>query len=275
MLYKCQLCDKEFNKKSNYISHINKKNPCNKLEEKLTCENCNIKFSRSDSLLRHLKKCKCNLNINEINKKIDNLIEENKQLKEKINRLENQNIIVNNTVNNTINNTVININIINHGDEDITKLTEEELQKIINSPDDSIYKLTEYIHFNDRLPEYKNIYINNIKSKYISIYNNGEFILKEKKEGLTELIKELSSKLKYIDDSSLVPKTVRNINLMKSIKKHYYWLCSFYIEDEDIDGNIIKADKLLINRFNEIFSKIELILYNKRFMIIKNYNEVK
>ena len=28
VLYKCNKCSKSFNKKSNYIRHINRKNPC-------------------------------------------------------------------------------------------------------------------------------------------------------------------------------------------------------------------------------------------------------
>jgi hypothetical protein len=74
VLYKCNKCLKEFNKKSNYKTHINRKTPCNrktsfescvsnvpKLEHdsnKHMCQFCNKSYSRKPNLNRHLKTCK-------------------------------------------------------------------------------------------------------------------------------------------------------------------------------------------------------------------------
>ena len=91
MLYKCIRCNKEFNQKSNYNYHLNRKNPCiniNNIENteimqnlnnpsnstnnpsnstnnpsnsinNLSCIYCNRTFTRSDSLLCHTKnRCK-------------------------------------------------------------------------------------------------------------------------------------------------------------------------------------------------------------------------
>lgn len=54
--YKCNLCNKEFKKKTDYTRHLNRKNPC---VINLTCLVCGIKFARKDSLNRHINdKCK-------------------------------------------------------------------------------------------------------------------------------------------------------------------------------------------------------------------------
>ena len=87
MLYKCHRCNKEFNQKSNYTTHLNRKNPCKiiinsvnsnniieniitqentqitqettqnpqKNTQKLKCNFCSKLFSRSDALSRHIK----------------------------------------------------------------------------------------------------------------------------------------------------------------------------------------------------------------------------
>ena len=75
VLYKCSSCLKEFNKKSNYKAHLNRKFPC-KLDKSLQdnnklsvpkmeninnlyiCNYCNRSYSRKPNLNKHLKSCK-------------------------------------------------------------------------------------------------------------------------------------------------------------------------------------------------------------------------
>ena len=72
----CEKCKKEFNKKSTYLDHINKKIPClipkkiltdthekltktNKFDENICCNFCRLVFNRKDNLKRHMDKfCK-------------------------------------------------------------------------------------------------------------------------------------------------------------------------------------------------------------------------
>ena len=74
MLYKCKICDKEFNKKCHYENHLNRINPCMKkpkiihgnplnlhvLPQKAEnkCSYCYKTYSRSDVLKNHLLICK-------------------------------------------------------------------------------------------------------------------------------------------------------------------------------------------------------------------------
>lgn len=103
-LYKCEKCDKEFNKKSNFNSHLNKKNPCfnnpnneqilnNKVDvqnvkntsndliidnlkkdDDIICTFCETKFTRMSSLQRHIKeRCKTKIYLDELEKlKVEN-----------------------------------------------------------------------------------------------------------------------------------------------------------------------------------------------------------
>jgi len=59
--------------------------------------------------------------------------------------------------NNTQNNNTINITLTNFGNENYNKLTNDEQLKILKS--------NKHLHVNDRLPQYKNICIKNLRGK--------------------------------------------------------------------------------------------------------------
>ena len=96
-LYKCEKCNKEFNRKYNLDKHINKKISCNRI---LKCDNCLKVFQTKQTLDNHRnRKNKCI--------KVDLEIE-NKKLKEENEKLKNTSNITN-IQNNTIINNTINI----------------------------------------------------------------------------------------------------------------------------------------------------------------------
>jgi uncharacterized C2H2 Zn-finger protein len=53
--FNCEKCLKEFYKKSNYITHVNKKIPCD-IDNK-TCQHCDKSFTRTTGLTQHLNVC--------------------------------------------------------------------------------------------------------------------------------------------------------------------------------------------------------------------------
>ena len=58
--YKCNRCLKIFTKKSNYISHNNRKFKCEYSDEKLyTCNGCKKVFYNKTQYTMHLQKKKC------------------------------------------------------------------------------------------------------------------------------------------------------------------------------------------------------------------------
>jgi uncharacterized C2H2 Zn-finger protein len=210
VFYKCEKCNKEFNQKCNYISHINKKNSCvNTNEDKniiiYKCEKCNKEFNRKSNYINHInRKISCNgidlennellLKIKELESKlltieteknffqneIVKIKEENIKINELYNNLldkfikNNNNIITNNT--NNINNNIINITLTNFGNEKYTKLTNDEQIRILKSNKQCIANLIKFLHINDRLPEYKNICIKNLRGKGGYFYEGNKWL---------------------------------------------------------------------------------------------------
>ena len=61
VFYKCEKCNKEFNQKCNYVSHINKKNPCISTNEEKNiiiykCDKCNKEFNQKCNYITHINK---------------------------------------------------------------------------------------------------------------------------------------------------------------------------------------------------------------------------
>jgi uncharacterized C2H2 Zn-finger protein len=145
VFYKCEKCNKEFNQKCNYISHINKKFSCiNTNEDKniiiYKCDKCNKEFNQKCNYITHInRKIPCDgidkennqllLKVKELEQensikqnKIILLEEENKKINELYNNLldkciknNSNNNIITNTVNN--NNNTINITLKNFGND--------------------------------------------------------------------------------------------------------------------------------------------------------------
>ena len=213
VFYKCEKCNKEFNQKCNYMTHINKKFSCISTNEEKNiiiykCEKCNKEFNQKCNYITHInKKFSCNSKdlinenkillekIKEIEKENSVILDKNKILEEenkKINELYNNlldkciknnstnnsnNIITNNntsTVNN--NNNTINITLTNFGNEKYTKLTNDEQIRILKSNKQCVANLIKFLHINDRLPEYKNICIKNLRGKGGYLYEGNKWL---------------------------------------------------------------------------------------------------
>ena len=113
--------------------------------------------------------------------KIILLEEDNKRINELYNNLldkciknNSNNIITTNTVNN--NNNTINITLKNFGNENYTKLTNEEQIRILKSNKQCVSNLIKCLHINDRLPEYKNICIKNLRGKGGYLYEGNKWL---------------------------------------------------------------------------------------------------
>jgi len=154
---------------------------------KIECKFCNMKFTFKGNLKRHIdKNCKLKEEIIKKENKIKVLEEKLELLEKTINNTNNTNIITtnntnntntntNNTMNNMINSNNTNINIVNFGQERISKLTEEEELKIIEGGANSIANHVSLVHFNKRLPEYMNVYNTNLRGNTCDVYYNGKW----------------------------------------------------------------------------------------------------
>jgi DNA-directed RNA polymerase subunit RPC12/RpoP len=230
VLYTCEKCNKEFNQKSNYLKHINRKKPCISNESNIIiykCEKCNKDFNYKTSYLYHINKInscytvnfeeKCNsLEIELINLKKDlelltnkNIIleNENKTLNNLVNKcLENNKTIkTNNTTNNNntnnINNTInnINVNLVPFGMENLDDLTPEEKKTILNAGMFCSVMCAKKLNCNPRLPQYQNIAFTNLRSNDAKIYDKDKTWKTVDKEDLFETV---------------IPRRIDDVNLL-------------------------------------------------------------
>ena len=225
--YKCERCMKEFDQKSNYETHINRKFKCKEVAQKSTifaqkctiseesnlmCKYCGKEFSRIFTLNRHIDEyCKVKKNndskmeeimtllieLKESNKKLE---ENDKRNAEKIAKLESENanykniINSNNTHNNTMNveKQVNFINIVAYGHEDTSKLTLNDCKKIFIRGMNSTPALVEKLHFDKNVPENHNVYISNLRDEYVLMYDGKNWRLKDRDDALQQLYEDKS-----------------------------------------------------------------------------------
>jgi hypothetical protein len=109
----------------------------------------------------------------------------NKQSTNTTNNINNTTNINNPTINNN-NNLTININ--SFGKESLTHITDDDYKKYFNSFFKGFLNFIEKIHFDENAPENHNLCLTNIRSKYINVCENNNWILKEKDEIIDKLI---------------------------------------------------------------------------------------
>jgi hypothetical protein len=247
--YICDKCNKYFDHKSNWIKHQNRKNPCmiNEIRYDIkpySCNYCNKSFTRIDNLYRHEKeRCLSRLEYNNN----DNLHEQYNLLMNKMIEIQNDMKItkINNTINSNNTNNVqqnINITINPYGKEDLSHITFDDYEKIFNKCNSCIPDFIELKHFNKNKPENSNIYISNMKSNHIFVYDGEQWNLKNKDEVIKDLYDNncdyLIDKFEDLKDK-LDESTLRKFN--KFINKY--------------------ENDIMINNTTE---RIRYILYNKR-----------
>jgi hypothetical protein len=247
--------------KSNLIGNIDKIE-----EDKLKCEHCNKKFSRRYSLNRHINnRCK-NKNNNDNNNIIIEKLKELLLTKTKTKSTKNiTNIETQNNSNiQTQNQTNITINF---GEEDIKKLTECEILTSLKSLSNCFQNFVKVIHLNDRLPEYSNILINNMRSDFGSIIEDGILVTKNKNKIITDLI---SMRLEDIEEVSNDYQNKLSKREFSYIVDMIDFLKNNYIETEDVDGNIVKGEKTKVKKLKDIHKQLQYLFYDNRSIVLNN-----
>jgi hypothetical protein len=146
------------------------------------CKYCNKKFTRKNNMNVHINKS-CKERKNEINKLKEELAIIKQESKESI-----QSNITNNINKGIINNNNT-TNIIKFGSEDIMSiLTKKQIAKILNSNYLALEESIKAVHFNDRLPEYKNIKITNLRSNTALVHNGTKFNAVNQYKAVYELV---------------------------------------------------------------------------------------
>ena len=230
--------------------------------KRFICKYCNKSFKYSQGLSKHIKYT-CKKNDDEDLKELVRLLnEQNKQQNEKINTLQKKinklsnklKITSNNVIHSTNNNNygIINNNNIvlnNYNDTDFSHLTDTDYVSIIKQINYGIPKMIEKIHFNPNKPENMNVYISNMKNKFIMMYKDGSWQLQD-----------------------------RNKEVDKMFDKNFYQLQDWLNENNKYDF-LRKQFKRLENNIEHkeveqmIKDEMKLILYNNRGLLQENNDE--
>jgi len=277
VLYICNICLKEFNHKGNYQTHINRKFKCKKIiiekkeesnkgiiipkqDSNNRCNYCNKIYSTISNLNKHLKICKVKKEEN-IKQELYNLLvkqneeqkKENLYLKQQINLLQGQykkistkTINSNNNIKNINSNN--NINIVAFNKTDLSHITDKDFEYIMKRCNMCIPNLIEKTHYDPNKPENKNIFISNIKDRYVMKWNGKKWNLNNREEALEDL---------YENSSNTLEDRIETWEYNKfqydpiAVQKFYRFL-------DNKDKDKVK---------NKIKEEIKLILYNNRLKI--------
>ena len=167
---------------------------------------CNNKEELNDDSYKIAKLEKENL---EIKNTLNELLKLCKIHPKKLQKINNQLITTNNG---TINNITNNISIEKFGSEELNKiLSQSEILKILDRKMCSLEESIKMIHFNDKRPEYKNIYITNLKDDYAYTYDGNKFSVGLKSNVLAELVDNHIENIEYSAEEykqKLQPKTI-------------------------------------------------------------------
>ena len=235
------------------------------------CEYCNKQFTRLDNMKRHeLDRCK----------KKNQIIQENIQLKERLEKFENMETElikfkdemkilmtkqckthpktltkINNNLsnsNNNNNNGIINNNyIIQLGKEDlINSLSTKEQLNILNKKNECLSHIIKLVHFNDNYPQFKNVIITNSTNNIAYIYDEKEqkFMATTKDKMLDELIINRMSDIEEFYETNMNDIDMPTQTKIKS-----------FIDKMESDNNFIKRKK----------QDIKLIIYNNKDKVSK------
>jgi len=266
VVYECLLCDFHTILKANYNAHLktskhkNNEAKCKskcKSDVSLTdfaCKYCDKTFKHRQSVSKHIKySCEKNkdedlqelarlLNIQmEQQKKLENKVieleKENDQIKKEnaqIKKLENK-LQINGGVH------IQNIQLNSYRDTDISHLTDMDYANCIKQVNHCVKRLIEKIHYNKSKPENMNIYISNLKNKYLMVYQDGNWNIMTKRE-IDYLYDEKETMLEdWLEENP-------NPELKTKFVK--------YLNNKEKDDNL-----------NMIKEEIKLMMYNKKFLI--------
>ena len=190
-------------------------------------------------------------------KQLNALNEKNKQLELLVNtsKSKTKNITNNNTTN-TNNGTINNINIVQFGREDSSLLNKEEISKILYERGvDGLLASIEVFHFNNRLPQYKNIRLTNLKSKYIDIHNGTKWIKENQDKVLNDTLENHTYHMQTICDDTGNSKRIKNS--VKNIINDYSEVNKLDTEEKKLTNN-----KKTIKNISDKKDDVKLFIYN-------------
>ena len=195
-IFYCKICNKSYLNSNSFGNHRRKFH--NNIDQKYSCNYCNKKFNNYQNRWKHEKICK---------KQNNNIITNNINTINSHNMTNSHNNINNdNRINNNFNlNVTFKIN--SCGDEKISDLSLDEVKEILLSCGEfkeSMTKFIELVNFNERLPENHSFCMTDLKSKYVSSYDNATKKIKKNRKTyhFDQLFNNAAKQIKKIYDNN-------------------------------------------------------------------------
>jgi hypothetical protein len=146
------------------------------------------------------------------------------------------------------NNTINNITLLAYRNTDVSHLTTEDYIGFYKKVNHCVKQMIEKIHFNPAKPENMNIYISNMKDKYITIYDGSNWNLANRTEEIARLYEEKEMLLEEWLDSN--PNPVLKEKFVRYLKNK---------ESDECLQHIMEEIKLMLyNKGNQLVKKVEL-----------------
>jgi len=267
MKFNCECCEYSTDVKANFNKHISS-NKHKVMENKLAevspklaevsqeisnlfkCKYCEQCYKHKSSLSKHIK-YSCTKNKTEDLAELVRLL--NLQLEQQKSELENKNkqletqskqiekLMGKLEINGSFNTTNIQVNLLNYNETDVSHLTDADYKKCIRRVSRCVMGLIEKVHFNPDKPENMNMYISNIKDKYMMVYQNKKWTLTNK-DHLDRV---------YDDNESLIEQWVQE-NKYPEMEKFF----KRYV-------NLKKDDKTM----QMVTDEIKLLMFNNKNLI--------
>ena len=217
-----------------------------------TCKYCEQKFKFKQSMYRHIKySCKKNKDedLKELVRLMNVQLEQQKQeISLQKNQIETQSKQIEKLmgkleIHGSFNKTINNFNLLAYRETDTSHLTDQDYRFCIKKVNYCVKNMIEKVHFNPVKPENMNIYISNIKDKYIMVYDGHNWNLANKKEELDRLYEEKEMMLEEWLET----------NPEKELKEKFMK----YLNNKESDE--------CLNRIKE---DIKLMLYNQKMSLL-------
>lgn len=249
-MFSCKRCEKCFDRKYDYIRHLEKKKPCQmkhsvlKRPEEFRCNNCAKEYSSQSNLNKHMR-------TNKICKMQRSHAEKQDQLLEKMNAIQEQLLnrpqtVINNVQNvQNVQNVNLNINFVRPGEESIDHIDKAKLLECLSHEDFSkvIKELMRLVYFNKDAPENSHWCVGYPKDKFGALQYNIETSIIDRMvtketinfhfENMCYLLAEKMNEL--MRDGELSICQLRNIN------KFYQYVGSDSIQE----GNTLECVKMM------------------------------
>ena len=232
-VYECKYCKKILQHHTSLSRHI-----------KYSCKQNKDEDLKELARLFNEKEKKMNATDNALIQLIKDKDKQMEKMQKQIDKLANK-LQIQNINNGTVNNhNTINIQLLNHSDTDYSHLTHNDYMACIQNCNKCVKTLIEKVHFNPNKPENLNIFLSNIKGKYVMIYKDNEWQIQNKKDQVNHLY----------DHNEMVLET-------------------WYDEYKDKHPDIIHSFQRYLNNrdenhvLNNVKEEILIMLYNNRNMI--------